>query len=128
MELHPDFLALNQPRYDNVEIGDKVFSPVYGHGSVTHKDKRDESFRVRFENSITFWFGIEPSNLAHMLLFWEDPDAVWPARSRRKVQKEAWVNIDADGCKTFFDTQSEADQHAFNDRLVCVRIEYEVEE
>lgn len=128
MKLHPDFSALNQPRYDNVETGDKVFSPVYGHGRVDNKDEGDGTFRVRFEDNRTFWFGLGPSTLAYTLLFWDDPAAVWPARPRRKVRKEAWLNVDADGCKTVYDTQSEADHNAYSDRIVCVRIEYEVEE
>ena len=131
MQLHPDFLALNQPGYDTVEIGDRVFSPVYGHGEVRRKDEAQTAFNVLFtKGNIDIWFFPydKATPLEWRLLFWDDLDTCWPQKPKRKVHKVCWLNIDADGCKNGFDSQEEADRNAYDDRIVCVRVEYEVEE
>jgi hypothetical protein len=47
---------------------------------------------------------------------------------RKKVRVQRWLNIDADGTVSFYDSRAEADGYRFSDRIACIEIDLEVEE
>ncbi len=47
---------------------------------------------------------------------------------KKKVRVQRWLNIDADGTVSFYDSRAEADGYRFSDRIACKEIDIEVEE
>ncbi len=47
---------------------------------------------------------------------------------KKKVRVQRWLNIDADGTVSFYDSRAEADGYRFSDRIACIEIDLEVEE
>lgn len=131
-EVVDGFLA-DQPSFDNIRTGDRVWSAYDGWGTVEEMDGNDQTFLVRFEeHAHAFWFNsraeCEGISTGRRSLYWGIPTVKFPPPPARKGRRQARVNIDQDGFASLYPSQEEADTGAHSDRVACVPVTYEVEE
>lgn len=84
--------------FNNIRIGDEVFSIMHGWGKVIQLSNIVKSFYVRFNNGIDRWVWFDgKTDQSHLTpsVFWDEVKIIPPTNPKRKVEKiiEGWINI-----------------------------------
>lgn len=118
---------------DGVKVGDKLWSIQLGECEV-HKINQGSPYSISVKNGrdmgdYTLAGGYLNSDLLPSL-FWSKPKIELPRKPKRIVKKAGWINIypNDDTGGFIYQSRSEADNNSLQNRIACIKIEYEVEE
>lgn len=103
-----------KPAYKGDELWLSWFSRC---GKVQAIEMEDGLLKIKHLEEDCQWYGYCNENISD--LYWEKP---------KKIQKEAWANVYSSiGMISYYDTKEEADENAAEDRVACIKIQWEEE-
>jgi len=108
---------------ENVKVGDKLWSPVYGWGEVDNIHFNHHQLGVNFSNEYIY-YGLNGMKNGRQILFWDEIDMTPPPKPKREVTVEGYVNLYFNDKSTsslwagmVFKTETLADGFASPERL-----------
>ena len=147
------------PDFSNARVGDRVYDIRFGEGKITSVNKSGRNFTITCSFPATASFPAIDEyydrngkwDYRHIgpVLFHAKPEISDPPPPKRKVKRQAWLNIypannrlsafsgSTEGSKLsageilyriyYYETKEKADEAANNKRIACISIEWEEE-